>query len=116
MGIDEVLSVLDDCCGDIPCRCDGFIALPTAHCFAVWRTSHRKAGGADGYNMFWEVTYELRIFYRDNKSEQDWQNERKFENCLRECNGLESDYEYDDNDKLYVTVYKFNDIIEIQEV
>ena len=116
MEIDEVLSVMKKCFGDIPCKSGGFISLPKAHNFAVWRIKHRTAGGADGYNLYWDVTYELRIFYRDNKSGLDLHNELKFENGIRECIGLESDYEYDDNDKLDITVYKFNDTIEIQEV
>ncbi|MGN0598653.1 MAG: hypothetical protein ACI4JK_02060 [Oscillospiraceae bacterium] len=114
MGIDEVLSVMKKCFGDIPCKNGGFISLPKQHhhTFAVWRISHRRADGADGYNLYWDVTYELRIFYRDTKTELDWQNEKEFEDGIRECNGLESDYEYDDSDKLDITVYKFTDTIE----
>lgn len=116
MGIDDVLSVMKKYFGDIPCKNGGFISLPKDHTFAVWRIKHRTADGPDNYNLYWEVTYELRIFYRDTKTELDWQNEQKFEDGIRECSGLESDYEYDDSDKLEITVYKFNDIIEIQEV
>lgn len=117
MDIDSVLSVMKECFGDIPCKRDGFISLPPkAHCFAVWRISHRSADGADGYNMYWNVTYELRIFYRDTKTEPDLKHELMFEDGIRECYGLESDYEYDDNDKLYVTVYKFKNTIDFQEV
>lgn len=114
MGIDEVLSVMKKCFGDIPCKNGGFISLPKAHHhnFAVWRISHRRADGPDDYYLYWEVTYELRIFYRDTKTELDWQNERKFEDGIRECYGLESDYDYDDSDKLEITVYKFKDTIE----
>lgn len=112
MGIDEVLSVMKKCFGDIPCKSGGFISLPKAHNFAVWRIKHRAAGGPDGYNLYWDVTYELRIFYRDVKTEFDRQNELKFEDGIRECIGLESDYDYDDSDKLDITRYKFNDTIE----
>lgn len=116
MGMDDVLAVLKECFGDIPCKNGGFISLPKEHTFAVWRISHRRAEGADGYNLYWNVTYELRIFYRDIKSKLDWHRERMFEDGIRECCSLESDYEYDDNDKLDITVYKFTDTIEIQEV
>lgn len=112
MSIDNVIEALKECFGDIPCSRDGFISLPKDHTFAVWRISHRKADGADSWNMFWKASYELRIFYRNNKTAQDIEREAEFENALRECSDLESNYEYDDDAKLYVTVYSFTDIID----
>lgn len=107
MNIEEVTESLKEIYGDIKCERDGFISLPKEHIFAVWRISHRKAQGADGYNMYWDIQCELRIFYRDNKTVQDVKAEKSFEESLRECRALESDYEYDDNAKLYITVYTF---------
>lgn len=112
MGINDVLEALKENFGDIPCLKGGFVSLPKAHTFATWHITRRKADGADGYNLYWEVSYELRIFYRDNKTAQDCKCEREFEDALRECEELESSYEYDDDAKLNVTVYSFTDIID----
>ncbi len=91
---------------------DGYITLPTEHCFAVWRIAHRKADGADMYNMFWHVTYEVRICYRENKLDEDKYLEKEIESDFREIQGLESEYFYNSNDKLEITEYTFTDIIE----
>lgn len=107
MGIDDVLEALKTSFDNIPCSDGGFVSLPKAHTFAVWRITRRKADGADGYNMYWTVSYELRLFYRDNKTEQDCKREREFEDALRECEKLESSYEYDSDAKLYITIYTF---------
>lgn len=115
MDIETVLDVLKECFEEIPCKRDGFVSLPPEHCFAVWRIAHRSADGADGYNMYWNVTYELRIFYRDAKTDDDVMRELAFENGLRECYGLESDYEYDSSAKLDITVYTFKNAIDFQE-
>lgn len=107
MNIEEVISSLKENYSGIKCVRDGFVSLPNEHIFAVWRISHRKAQGADDWNMYWDVTYELRIFYRENKTPQDLKTEKSFEKSLRECGGLESDYEYDANAKLDITIYNF---------
>lgn len=107
MNIEEIIGSLKEKYGDIKCVRDGFVSLPNEHIFAVWRISHRKAQGADDWNMYWDITYELRIFYRENKTLQDLKTEKSFEKSLRECRELESDYEYDDNAKLDITVYTF---------
>lgn len=112
MGINDVLKALKENFGDIPCLKGGFVSLPKAHTFATWRITRRKADGADGYNMYWTVSYELRIFYRDNKTEQDCECEREFEDTLRECEELESSYEYDSDAKLDITVYTFTENID----
>ncbi len=115
MHIEDVLQALKDSFGNIKTVRDGFVSLPNEHCFAVWRISHRKADGADEWNLYWSVTYELRIFYRENKTLQDVEKEAEFEKHLRECRELESDYEYDDGAKLDITVYKFTDDIDFEE-
>lgn len=112
MGINNVLAALKESFDNIPCSNGGFVSLPKAHTFAAWRITRRKADGADGYNMYWVVSYELRIFYRDNKTVQDCEREREFENALRECDGLESSYEYDSDAKLDITVYTFTENID----
>ena len=112
MGINDVLEALKENFGDIPCLKGGFVSLPKAHTFATWRITRRKADGADGYNLYWEVSYELRIFHRDNKTEQDRESEREFEDALRECEELESSYEYDSDAKLDITVYTFTENID----
>lgn len=86
---------------------DGFKALPTSHCFATYRVAHRAAQGADGFALYWDVTYEIRLFYRDAKSDADRLIERELEQAYRTLDGLESDYYYIDTDKLDVTVYMF---------
>ncbi len=86
---------------------DGYITLPQEHCFAAWRIDHRKAEGADGYALYWQVTYELRICYRGGKTEADLMREKELENEFRVLENLESDYIYDSNDKLDITVYTF---------
>ncbi len=91
---------------------NGYITLPTEHCFAVWRIAQRKADGADMYNMFWHVIYEVRICYRENKLDTDTERERAIEDEFRELQDLESKYSYDSNDKLEITEYRFTDIID----
>ncbi|MCM1023819.1 MAG: hypothetical protein NC395_07145 [Prevotella sp.] len=86
---------------------DGYITLPREHCFAAWRIAHRKAKGADGYAFYWDVTYELRLCYRDGKNAGDLERELKLESEFRGLDNLESDYDYDSNDKLDITVYTF---------
>lgn len=52
------------------------------------------------------MTYEIRLFYRDAKSDADRLIERELEQAYRTLDGLESDYYYIDTDKLDgVTVY-----------
>lgn len=111
--IDEVLETLGAVFGkETPVKKDGYINIPKDHIFASWRIAHKTADGADGYNMFWRVTYELRIFYRDGKKSADIQKELLFEDGLRECQGLECDYDYDSNDKLDFTTYSFIGIVD----
>lgn len=86
---------------------DGYITLPKDHCFAAWRVAHRRAQGADGYELYWDVTFELRICYRDRKTAADKSREKLIERDMRFLEGLESDYAYNDNDKLDITIYTF---------
>lgn len=85
----------------------GYITLPKDHCFAAWRVAHRRAQGADGYNLYWDVTFELRICYRGKKTAVDKSREKLIERYMRFLDGLESDYAYNDNDKLDITIYTF---------
>lgn len=85
----------------------GYITLPKDHCFVAWRVAHRSAQGADGYNLYWNVTFELRICYRDRKTAADKSREKLIERDMRFLDELESDYGYDDNDKLDITIYTF---------
>ena len=94
---------------------NGFIALPKEHCFATWRIASRRAMGADGYAMYWNAVYEVRLFYRENKTESDEAIERKLESRLRELDGLESNYDYNPDDKLDITLYRFNGAINFKE-
>ena len=86
---------------------DGYITLPKSHCFATWRIGHRQAKGADNYNMYWEFPVELRICYRDDKTTDDWAWEKRLESDMQDLENLESDYTYDNQDKLEITVYTF---------
>lgn len=86
---------------------DGYITLPRDHCFATWRVAHRRAQGADGYNLYWDVTFELRICYRDKKTAADKSREKLIESDMRFLDGLESDYAYNYDDKLDITIYTF---------
>ncbi|MCM1328371.1 MAG: hypothetical protein NC253_02935 [Ruminococcus sp.] len=103
--MEDVLELLKDV--GIEAEKDGYITLPREHCFAAWRIAHRKAQGADGYALYWDVTYELRLCYRDGKTADDLKREKILEKKFRELEDLESDYDYDANDKLDITVYKF---------
>lgn len=91
---------------------DGYITLPQEHCFATWRIAHRTAAGADGYALYWQVRYELRICYRDDKTEDDIKRENELESEFRVLNNLESDYIYDFDDQLDITVYSFTDNVD----
>lgn len=106
MNISDVISVIES--AGIRCIKDGYTTLPADHCFAVWRKAKRWAKGADGYALYWAVTYELRIFYRDRKTVADMTAERALEAEIRECDNLESEYEYDPDSKLDITVYRFD--------
>ncbi len=86
---------------------DGYDSVPKEHCFAVWSIEHRKAMGADGYGLYWLVTYEVRIYYRGGKTDEDCHLEKTIENEICELNNLESDYDYDSKDKIDITVYSF---------
>lgn len=86
---------------------DGYITLPKDHCFATWRIGHRTAHGADNFNMYWEFPVELRIIYRESKTAEDWAWEKDFESYMQELQNLESDYLYDSQDKLEITLYTF---------
>lgn len=94
---------------------DGYITLPQEHCFAVWTIPRRKADGADGYALYWTVTYEVRICYRDQKTAEDIRREKLIENELRELENLESEYLFDSKDKLDITVYDFTDTEDFEE-
>ncbi len=105
--IEQVLKVLGE--HGIKAVKDGYITLPKDHCFAAWRIAHRTAAGADGYALYWQIQYEVRICYRDEKTEADLMQEKELENEFRVLNNLESDYAYNPDDKLDITVYTFTD-------
>lgn len=86
---------------------NGYITLPKEHCFAAWRVAHRRAQGADGHALYWDVTFELRVCYRDKKTADDVSRERLIEKDMRFLEGLESDYVLDDDNKIEITVYTF---------
>ena len=111
MSIEDVLEALEFVYG-IEGKEDGFISLPKAHTFAVWRISGRIAEGSDGYALYWNVTYELSIFYRDSKKDDDKSKEKRFEHKLRYADNLTSDYGYDSKDNLYITTYRFNTTVD----
>ena len=106
MSIEEVVEALQNSMG-IKAKKDGFVSLPKDHRFAVWRTSGRAAEGADGYNLYWRTTYELRIFYRDSKKQSDEDAEKIFEEALRFAEQLTSEPDYDSKDNLDITIYRF---------
>ncbi|MGN1120687.1 MAG: hypothetical protein ACI4Q4_10035 [Oscillospiraceae bacterium] len=87
---------------------DGFITLPAGHIFATWRIVKRKADGADGYNMFWRTVYEVRIFYRNSKTATDIAIEKDMEDDMRGFDNLECEYDYDSDNKLDITIYRFS--------
>lgn len=91
---------------------DGYVTLPKEHCFSSWRIAGKKAEGADGYALYWRVTYELRICYKDGKTKQDKIKEKLLENAFRELENLECKYGYNSEDKLDITIYSFTSIEE----
>lgn len=103
--MDRVLEILKKY--GIEAKEDGYITLPKDHCFAAWRVAHRQSQGADGYALYWNVTFELRIMYRDKKTAADLSREKLIEKEMRFLEGLESDYGYNYDDKLDITVYIF---------
>lgn len=103
--IEDFLALLDG--RNIPYEENGFIKLPAAHRFATWRIVERKAYGADGYNMLWRTVYEVRIFYRDSKTAADIAMEKAMEGDMRQFEGLECEYDYDSDNKLDITIYRF---------
>lgn len=99
----------------IPTVEDGYVTLPQEHRFSSWRKSHKKAEGSDGYALYWRVTYELRICYRDGKTKQDNLMEKLLENEFRELDDLECTYGYNSDDKLDITIYTFTGIENFKE-
>lgn len=106
MGIDDFTSVLKSH-GIINIARTAFITLPQSHAFATWTRSQRTAIGADEYAMYWEVTYEVRIFYRDGRKTADVEMEKAIEQVLREFSGLTSEDGFNGEDNFDVTLYKF---------
>lgn len=108
--IEDFLALLDE--RNIPHEENGFIKLPAAHRFATWRIKKRRADGADGYNMFWRTVYEVRIFYRDSKTAADIAMEKDMEDDMRGFEELECEYDYDSDNKLDITIYRFSAVNE----
>lgn len=106
MSIEEVIQAVSKVYNTDPKK-NGFISLPKEHIFAVWRIAGRSAEGPDDYALYWNVTYELRIFYRDGKKDTDEELEKNFEDAIRSAYQLTSSYDYDSKDNLDITIYRF---------
>ena len=94
---------------------DGYITLPQERVFSSWRRVRKIAEGADGYALYWRVTYELRICYRDGKTAENKLVEEMLEDKFRELDDLECEYGYNSEDKLDITVYRFTGIENFKE-
>ena len=108
-----VLSTLEKC--GIQTIEDGYVTLPQEHCFSSWRRTRKKAEGSDGYALYWRVTYELRVCFRDGKTNRDKLTEEFLENEFRELDDLECTYGYNSDDKLDITIYTFTEIENFKE-
>lgn len=89
---------------------DGYVTLPKEHFFSSWRRVQKRAEGSDGYALYWRVTYELRLCYRDKKTDEDKFTEKLLESMFRELENLDCKYGYNSEDKLDITVYSFTGI------
>lgn len=107
MGIDEVLEVIKAHGISKVALFPGYVTLPKDHVIATYGKLKKTAQGADGYALYWVVTYRICIFYREQKTDDDWAIETAIEQGLRACENLSVEYDYNDTDKLDVTYIEF---------
>ena len=107
MGIDEVIEVLNANGISKVALFPGYVTLPKDHIIVTYGMLKKTAQGADGYALYWDITYRICLFYREQKTADDWAMEKLIENGLRACNNLTVEYDYNDTDKLDVTYIEF---------
>lgn len=107
MGIDEALEVLKAHGISKTALFPGYTTLPKDHVFVTYGKLQKEPQGSDGYVEYWVVTYQIRFFYRENKTVADWTTEEAIEQDIRTCEDLKVSYDYNDTDKLEMTFYEF---------
>lgn len=79
--LDAILQLLAE--KGIPCKEDGFTAVPNKHCFAVWSNPESDADGADDYAMYWNHTVVLMLYFKERRDSKDRATEKQIEDILR---------------------------------
>jgi len=106
MGITEFLEIISTH-GFENVALMGFVTLPKSHAFATYGILQKVAQGADNYALYWDVTYQVRLFYRDGKTAADYATEKLIEQDIREFDGLTAKFDYNSEDSLDITFYEF---------
>ncbi len=102
---DELVAQLKEL--DIPTAWHSFVAVPKAHCFATYNTPQIRFDGGDQYAMFKHISAEIVIFYKDGKTEADFELENRFEDAVRFAGNFKKECGFDSANALFFSCYSF---------
>lgn len=91
----------------IPTAWHSFVKVPSEHTFLTYSTPSVDFDGGDEYAMFKNIVMEVNFFYKDGKTESDFELESDFENSVRFVGSFKKKTGFNSSDGLFYSVYTF---------
>ncbi len=92
-----------------------YTAFPSVRRFGTWNIPRKDFDGADDMAFQRHFPLEVTFFYRENKTSEDFEVEKRFEEDVRAVGKFSAVSDYIPSDKLFFTQYTFNLTEEMEE-
>lgn len=103
---DKILSAADNL--NLPAAWHSFVKLPPEHAFITYDIPNAEFSGGDDYMCFRLVTMTVSFFYKDVKTNNDFEIEKEFEDSVRFMGKFTKNSGYDNGNSLFYSTYTFN--------
>lgn len=90
-----------------PVTWHSFIQIPPSHCFGTYCVPETHFDGADMIAMYKHESAEFVLFFKDGKTETDFEIEKEFEIAVCPAGEFDKKCGFDSTNGLFYTVYTF---------
>lgn len=103
---DEVLNTLK--AFNLPITWHSFVKIPPEHAFVTYDTPSVNFEGGDNFACFKYVNMTVRFFFKDVKTNNDFEIEKQFEDNVRFMGKFTKSSGYDSGNGLFYSTYTFD--------
>lgn len=93
---------------DLPTQWHSFVKISPDHAFVTYDTPVINFDGGDGYACFKYITMTVMLFFKDVKTNNDFETEKEFEDSVRFVGKFTKNSGYDNGNSLFYSTYTFD--------